>query len=404
MPSTRTLPDIAFVRVLTPGGPYRIGAILSVAFVTPDAGRLAPHDAPSDVIEPRDHSDLIPETISACVLRAAGPYAAGASLTLSFVDPSVARIHETAPDGRREQHDRDGLVDRRHAAPKNVIAENDRPIPIASTPTIEHVDVRQVERIDPQTAATPPETIATETIASLLVTGPAPSLARAHARRGARVRLDWNRDRIRRFVQVVDKLFAIDRLGWYRHVFAMRLLVPDTVVCGDSQTDVEALRHLHALRAASIETLGRPLLAAFMPNFTVTSDWLDSLDKPAAARALAGLRESLLPFAGDDTIQADECETGWTIASIQRSEIERVPATSVEALLPLFIPYTSAIPELTEKLAAYRSTLIDIFGSATQPAEAVRIHQMSEPNHALDDRLRQLSVAVSEAFGGLVVA
>jgi hypothetical protein len=184
----------------------------------------------------------------------------------------------------------------------------------------------------------------------------------------------------------------------------MRLLVPDAVVCGDSQTDVEALRHLHSLRAASIETLGRPLLAAFMPNFTVTSDWLDSLDKPAAARALTGLRESLLPFAGNDAIEADECETTWTIASIQQHEIVRVPATSVEALLPLFIPYTSSIPDLTEKLAAYRSTLIDIFGSTTQPAGAVRIHQMSEPNHALDDRLRQLSDAVSEAFGGLVVA
>jgi hypothetical protein len=403
MATTRTLPDIAFVRVLTPGGPYRIGSTLSVAFVTPDVGRLAAHDAPADVIEPRDPSDLIPETISACVLRAAGPYAAGTSLTLSFVDPSIARIHETTPDGRRERADRDGLVDRRHAAASSAIAEVDRPIPIAIAPAVERVEVQPVERFEPR-AIVPPETVAHETIASLLVAGPAPSSLRAHVRRGARVRLDWNRDRVRRFVQVVDKLFAIDRLGWYRHVFAMRLLVPDAVVCGDSQTDVEALRHLHALRAASIETLGRPLLAAFMPNFTVTSDWLDSLDKPAAARALAGLRESLLPFAGADAVAADECESAWTIASIQKSEIERVPATSVEALLPLFIPYTSSIPELTEKLAAYRSTLIDIFGSTTQPAEAVRIHQMSEPNHALDDRLRQLSDAVSEAFGGLVVA
>jgi hypothetical protein len=380
MATTRTLPDIAFVRVLTPGGPYRIGTTLSVAFVAPDVGRLAAHDAPSDPIVPRDPSDLIPDTISACVVRAAGPYAEGASLTLSFVDPAIARIHETAPDGRREHAHHDGLVDRRHPVAYNVIAPDDRVV------------------------APPSEIVAREAIASPLVTGPASSLERTHLRRGARVRLDWNRDRVRRFVQVVDKLFAVDRLGWYRHVFAMRLLVPDAVVCGDSQTDVEALRHLHALRAASIETLGRPLLAAFMPNFTVTSDWLDSLDKPAAARALAGLRDSLLPFAGNDTIEADECEAGWTISSIRQNEIERVPATSVEALLPLFIPYTSAIPELTEKLAAYRSTLIDIFGSTTQPAEAVRIHQMSEPNHALDDRLRQLSGAVSEAFGALVVA
>jgi hypothetical protein len=395
MATTRTLPDIAFVRVLTPGGPYRVGAILSVAFVTPDVGRLAAHDVSSERTEAHDPTDLIPETISVCVIRAAGPYAAGTALTLSFVDPAIARIHETTPDGRREHLERDGLADRRDAPVTSVTAP-DRVIPIAISPPIEGVEVRPL--------AAPSETIAHETIASLLVTGPSAVLGRTQLRRGARVRLDWNRDRVRRFVQVVDKLFAIDRLGWYRHVFAMRLLVPDAVVCGDSQTDVEALRHLHALRAASIETLGRPLLAAFMPNFTVTSEWLDSLDKPAAARALAGLRESLLPFAGDDSIEADECDATWTIASIQKSEIDRAPATSVEAMLPLFIPYTSAIPELTEKLAAYRSTLIDIFASTTQPAEAVRVHQMSEPNHALDDRLRQLSDAVSEAFGGLVVA
>ena len=42
---------------------------------------------------------------------------------------------------------------------------------------------------------------------------------------GVSVRLDWSGERLRRFVAVVDKLFTIDRLGWYRHALAMRLLI-----------------------------------------------------------------------------------------------------------------------------------------------------------------------------------
>jgi hypothetical protein len=515
MATHRDFPEIAFVRVLTAGGPYNVGTILSIAFGTPGIGRLAAHDGSTDVAR-NGETSLVPETISARVVRGAGPYSLGSSLTLSFVDPSIARIHATdTPDDRRTERnaapaptnspgppstsERASLqpavtLDARyeptvriaapartdtspiaktvdlgehaiepgeamvmhapplraaaplspapseivapvgpapdptgaagtaapvHATPANATPSNaaaEKAAPAASPEqnapkaarTIAHSDAIRSTTISfsPPGPLDAGATIAAETIASLIPSVSLPRVAaqRRNERDGVRVRLDWNRDRVRRFVQVVDKLFTVDRLGWYRHVFAMRLLVPDIVVCGEAQTDVEALRHLHALRAASIETLGRPLLAAFMPNFAVNEEWLDSLDRPGAARALAGLRDALLPLANENPIAAAELEPSWTVAAIGKRELGAASAANVEALLPLFIPYASPVDVLTEKLAGYRTSLIDIFGQTALSASAVRLNLMAEPNHTLDDRLSQLARAVNETFGGLAVA
>lgn len=221
---------------------------------------------------------------------------------------------------------------------------------------------------------------------------------------GVCVRLRWNSDRVRRFVQVVDKLFTVDRLGWYRHFFAMRLLVPDEISCGDAIADVEAMRHLVALRAAAVETLGRPLLAAFMPNFVVTQEWLDSLDSPAAARAIAGLRDAIVPFVDDDATKPLAGDLATTTGIVARHELSSQPASTVESLLPIFIGTQANDPMLSDRLSAYRKALVEVFGQTAQSAEAVRLTTMSQANHALDDRLWQLVGVVGESLGGLAVA
>jgi hypothetical protein len=404
MITTAEFPEIAFVRVRCAGGPYPVGATLSVAFVTPGLARLAAHDESAEPASSTNTS-LVPEMISASVIRGAGPYPVGASLTLSFIDPTIARIHPSDVPGDRRAFarlDPVTIASPTDAATANTANVANESKAVAAPAPISH----------PNGSATGPSDNERSTSgASVETTATVVRSSQTHIKKhitltnsaGVRVRLDWNRDRVRRFRQVVDKLFTIDRLGWYRHVFAMRLLVPDTVTCGNPQADLEALRHVHALRAASIETLGRPLLAAFMPNFAVTPAWLDSLDRPAAARALAGLRETLLPHATDAEI-GNEPEEGWTISTLGRSDLSAATASSVESLLPIFVPYESPAPALTEHLAAYRAALIDIFGQTTQSADAVRLNLMAQPNHTLDDRLRRLSQSVSESFGGLVVA
>jgi hypothetical protein len=226
----------------------------------------------------------------------------------------------------------------------------------------------------------------------------------ARATSGVRTRLLWSADRARRFVQVCDKLFTVDRLGWHRHALTMRLLIPDEVSCRDAIADREITEHLRVLRASALESLGRPLLAAFMPNFTVTPDWLDALDDPAATRALAALREIFAAHASDDAAGPVAKDPVWTEGEISCTELDGTPPTSCEALLPLLIANVSPLAAVTEKLTAYRRALIDLFGQTAGSAETVRLSHMAQPNHILDDRLWQLVGAVGEGFGGLPVA
>ena len=408
MRPTRPLPNIAIVRVLTSGGPYRTLELLSLAFVEPTVGRLVAHAPNADDPVPNDDA-LVPESISVLVVHAAQPYAAGLVLTLSFVDPGIARIHAPASDG----------VPPRAMTVPQLTTEPLRSTVVASPPPGNEVttDVRETARdvspIDTHARFDPMLLLGEEPVDHETFEDAIARFARAepasHGRDtrvcGVEVRLEWTSERARRFTTVVDKLFTVERLGWYRHVLAMRLLVPDIVSCGDAPSDLEAMRHLHALRAASVETLGRPLIAAFMPSFVITPEWLASIDSVSAARALAGLRDAIAPFVTDlgPPLAANDGAT-WTFGRVDRHEFEIAPAASVEALLPIFIANVSAHPLVTERLSDYRRTLIDVFSQTARSAEAVRLGAMAQPNHSLDDRLWQLVGTVGEVFGGLAVA
>jgi hypothetical protein len=371
--SSIDVPELAIVRALTAGGPFAEGDRISVAFTNPTIGRLVPHGRDDVAGHARQVTGtLLPETISAEVESPAGPYERDDILTLSFVDPSFARIHAAA------------RADRRQIA--------DPPIGI---PTVPPAEIRITPPMAEIRAATPLPQSA--------------NLARqakggATLARGVRFSLSWSDDRVRRFVQVTDKLFTVDRLGWYRHAFVMRLLVPDEISCGDPAADAEAARYLRTLRSASLETLGRPLIAAFMPAFSVTPDWLDTIDSPDAAKALVGLRDAIAPFASHDAADCGPDDATRTCGSVSTGDLQRAPASSVEALLPFLIANVSAFDDVTERLTTYRQALVDLFGGTAQSAETVRLGQMAQPNHTLDDRLWLLVGTVSQRFGGLAVA
>jgi hypothetical protein len=351
MPITSDIPYVAVVRVSSSGGPFHEGDVLSIAFSTAPICRLAQHSGAAPLAKREPGDALVPETIAVSVVVAGGPYAAGDVLALSFVDPSIARIHAV-----------------RSVAPS-------QPVP----PTEERFE-----------APAPLRSQAT--------------LPAGRTALGVRTRLAWSADRVRRFVQVCDKLFTVDRLGWYRHTLAMRLLLADEVSCGEPQVDREIIPHLRALRTSALETLGRPLLAAFMPSFYVTPEWLDSLDDPVAARAVAALREAIQAHAVDDRSLEGSGDSGWSEGEITRGELMETPATSLEAFLPLLIANVSPLEALTNRLTAYRRALVDLFGQTAGSVEAVRLSQMTQPNHVLDDRLWQLVGAVGECLGGLATA
>jgi hypothetical protein len=368
-------PDIVFVRVCTPGGPYLPGDIVTVAFATPGIGRLACHTARSLEASQSAGKAVVPESISVDVTMGANPYATGDRLVLSFVDPAVARIH---PSGR-------------HAPANSVFVPHQ--IPQAAA----------VARLD--ASPLPPVARNPEPEAVSIYLAPDATCNAGRRHMGVRITLNWEQARTQRFVRVVDKLFTVERLGWYRHVLAARLLLPDEITMGDAPADATAARQLHALRSAVAQTLGHPLLAACMPNFCVTSEWLDELDNVGTARALGALRDALLPYVDDDaSLEPGGLDAYRTVGMVTRRELLAAPSASVEALLPVLIPCQSVHVRLTEKLAGYRSALVDVFAQTAGSAKAVRLNAMSQPNPALDDRLWQLVGAVGESFDGLVVA
>ena len=533
---------------MTGGGPYRVDQTISLAFASPGVGRLVAHgSAPFDA-SPVLGDAIVPETIAVTIVHPAEPYQMGDSLTLSFVDPRVARIHRSetgnadpqprvrfsrtsdlsVPQGRSQQPiDSDGgeqlgapsenhllepalgagdpetaatasapfpeiqddarvasafaQVPREHIEQHAIDLENAAQGPQETAPveetlasqhfehqtsepataaaardevdrstrvsryaldehalesglpaqrmtergdsTMEHTSSQRREQRAAQIEAETQRTRPTDGAACAAVELGAPraeevavppcsvgdgnrataDLTGAAAGFGVHVRLHWSGERVRRFMGVVDKLFTVGRLGWYRHTLAMRLLVPDEVTCYDALGDVEAMRHLHALRAAAVETLGRPLLTAFMPNFSVSAQWLATIDSIAAVQALAGLRDAIVPYV-DDEATVPALEASWTVGAVERRELLGASAASVEALLPVLIPTTSPHVVLTQRLCEYRRMLIDVFGQTARSAEIVRVNAMAQTNHALDDRLWQLVGAVGEAFDGLAVA
>jgi hypothetical protein len=371
MNAESTIPELMIVRVRTGGGPFAPGDTLSVAFTSPSVGRMLAHDdagrrpwrAPSEV--------LVPESISGIVVSGCDAYPEGQCLTLSFVDGRFARLHV------------DGAGAGVPAAPLRATVSA---IPAFDALAVEAAPVRAARRDDVFDVSEPARSIVAPTA-------------------GVIVRLAWTNERARRFVQVVDKLFAVNRLGWYRHVFAMRLLVPDEIRCGDETATRVAAERLQCFRAAAIETLGRPLLAAFMPNFSVTSEWLDSIDTPTIARAFADVRDAIEPFATDDDValEVSERDDRSSFGFVSRSGLRGATATA-DAFLPELIPARSARPGLAEHLAAYRAALADVFAQTAGSAEAVRLGRMSEPNHVLDDRLWQLTGAVGSLLEPQAVA
>jgi hypothetical protein len=360
------VPNLMLVRVLSPGGPYRPGDVVSVAFTRSTIGRLQSHDGAPH--EPKTSSiEIVPHAISARVTTTAPPYRAGDVVTLSFVDPSLARIHAIANDEPRE--DAASIV-----PPTTTIEPSPAPEP-ALEPALDDASYACVVPEAERVPETPGITVVTR----------------------------WTSERARRFVHVVDKLFTIDRLGWYRHVFAMRLLLPDAIDCADDVGTSEGMRLLDVVRTSTSETLGRPLLAAFMPNFAVSAEWLETIDTPALARALGDLRGAIVPFAGAPRASR-ALDRVSCVGTISRADVDGDNVTCVDAFVATLIPSCAADPLLAAHLDAYRSALADVFSQTSRSAEAVRLGRMCEPNHALDDRLWQLVGTVGASFDALAVA
>ncbi len=333
------IPELTIVRTLGAAIPFEDGELLSVAFVQSDCGRLLAHGARASL--PADTSQYaIPQAVAVSVLMAAGPYAANDTLILSFVDPTLARITSIAGSARTSESADDATVSERAAT-------NSSKLPIE---------------------------------------------------RGIAVQTQWSRDRAERFAALVERLLAADRLGKHRHALAARLLLPDDLIAGEDAAAGGARAHLTDIKAAAVVALGEPLLASLMPDFTPSAAWLATIETPSLASALTAF-EATLPalVAAIDVRPASD--TVAVSSVLARSDFEAIPAANIDARLALLIPWRTAHAHLSERLGAYRRTLVENFAHVARHPAASRLKQRSQTHDPLDEQLWSLVGALQEAFG-----
>jgi hypothetical protein len=333
-----TPPQLALVRVLSNGGPYRREDVLSVAFADPAIGRVLAHRSEGSANADWKSGD-VPEAVLATFLREASPFAFDETVVLSFSNPVLARI-----------------------------------VRLATT------------RSAPLYAADPEQIVQIEET-------PAPS------RPPLMLFLRWSTDDARRFIAVVDKLFTVDRLGWYRHSLALRLLLADSLAFdADADTVAEANRRLETVRTTAADALNAPLLSAFMPQFTIDAAWLDAIEPPSLGKALSALRKCIDPHLCERPVAATECDA-MLCGAISRHEWNAAPAASLDAFLPLFIPHEATDRNVAHRVQEYRHALLELFGQMAQTSKTVRLKQMTSANHVLDERLWNLAGALQDAYG-----
>ena len=377
MNDTLRFPEIAFAIVRTPGGPYRSGDVIALAFNEPNVCRLATHVPGRSIDAGAVRTALVPESIDVDVSFGAGPLAVGERLHLSFVDPRFARVHRIGAN-----------VHGSEAVPQSPAAVEAPATTDASAPG--------------RPAKLPSAGLLRNGVSHVVaasVNGTArPVSAQSAPSTGVVATIVWRGERAARFVAVVDKLFTVERLGWYRHVLALRLLIPDAIETRDGGATREANAHLQTLRSAAARTFGGPLLAACMPGFSVSREWLGELDDVEVVRSLAGIRGAIASFVeDDDDVPIRACRPDRTVGFVVRNRLME-GSTSSESTLAAFVPCWSTSDTLSAALSGYRTALCDTFVQIADAAEAVRIGAMTQPSHLLDDRLWQLVGAIGEAY------
>ncbi len=347
------LPNLASLQIIAAAGPYAAGAVVSLAFNDPTLGRLAIVGGAVETATSPPPAAEIPDIVLGRLLAAAGPYDVDDLLVLSFVNPVVARIF---PIGSANvHHTKNEATSEPPSSPAGICAD-------VPTPNV----------------------------------APANERARRAKRSGVMLLLRWCLDDARRFISVADKLFTVDRLGWFRHTLAMRLLLPGEIVVSDVRAAAEMNRHLEDLRTAATDALNAPLLSAFMPGFAIDAAWLETLEPPALIDSAARLRSLLQPHLGANSSE-DVAVDAMLSGAIEPSELTSAHPTNLDNFIALLVPQRATDPALRQRLREYRSALLDLFGQMAYASATIRLKQMTSANHLLDERLWNLVGAFQDA-------
>jgi hypothetical protein len=326
MSEQRDIPHGALGRVVSPAGPYRVGDVVSLAYLEPHVARIIPHEPRPEFVA----RAVVPEVMSVVVLRASAAFAPGDEVIASFSDPEFARLH---------------LLGSR------TVARDSAPPVVEVSAVATDLVARAPLVPEPSTEATDDE----------LATSPVVLIG------------NWTERRRRQALSVIDKLFTIEKLGWYRHAFVVRLLVADDLVA--RAPVVAAIAEAFAdFRSGASEALGGPLLESYVPGFVVDAPWLERLSGYAVLDARRRLAE-----AWSQTFEGDL-------------------GTTIESSAAALIATDASDPRLIDALRDYKASTFDAFERVAGAPDAVRFGTMTEPNVVLDDRLWKLASALFDSL------
>jgi hypothetical protein len=227
--------------------------------------------------------------------------------------------------------------------------------------------------------------------ASLRSQGPAAG-PRAHGLVGYLV---MDRAEVERVRRIAETALAVPALGTYRHFFAMRALVPRSLL--GASPDVAA--RWEAVHDRVRADLRAPFVQAAMPGFDARPEWAnqfhDATSAEAASRAIVAIRQAGAENVSYDDVAAPD---DWIRGSIGRefeSYLSSMPEPTgnvLNLILAEAIPTESSRDQhLAKSLKRYRERLKLLFAALLYQNPSARHERMlSGLDVELDDTLRAI--------------
>jgi hypothetical protein len=205
--------------------------------------------------------------------------------------------------------------------------------------------------------------------------------------------------RLGRIKTTNDTLLKRTDLGWYRHVFGMRLFVPDRLL--GVEPEVEAA--WEQIYEALAKDFSVPLMRLILPVFEPEIDWAKSFDRPELPRPLETIVRAMpdLIKANDSYLEPELGERD-IIGKIRTDSFDffddsmKTSVHQLNAIIPDMIPDTSATwPAIGEALNDYRNQLAESFKSIAYMSDERRHERMlSAPHDEMDEAFEHLQLLI----------
>ena len=205
--------------------------------------------------------------------------------------------------------------------------------------------------------------------------------------------------RIKRTIATLRTIEAIEGIGWYRHVIALRLLAPNIIAAA---APAELQETWIASYKLLISQTKMPIIKASMPGFTPSQGWADEFSPQPLINETKKMLEMLTHSnSGRAEIGPNDAFRIIDVGFISQIE-SGVPVGGghLNALLAHIMPVDiPGHPEVSTALATYRSLLISEMEPMIYQGEAARHRSLISKPH--ESELNRAFAKLRDAFEGI---